>query len=656
MKHILTSSHPYILTFVASLLLASAAAQPAVETKEAFAAALIQFMEALPGTYGDEGAALLSSIDAMERGLARWNGSILAYEIAMAPEPQPDRAGDAAAAHRLLGAVYLERGSLDQALTQFNAALTRDPRQADVYRFLGFAYDVANAPAEATDAFYRAWTVDPDEPVNAYLFASRAGTSPHKERVPEALRSLAAFQQRRQADQDDRVAAPFLTLTLVEERPATDPMFPPVRYADGFALLRQGRYEEMISRFRASAASDPIMVDTVRSSPAMAQGIQALRDGQMAIALGHLTTAVRSAPDSSEAHRILATAYAFDEQYEQSFPEYEAAIRLNPQDERSRLAFADTLLRAEDVARCEQVLMDTVGVMPASGEAYWRLGQVSLRLNRHLDALTHFERAASLGPLAGSSRVYETLGRLYLSAARGDDAIEAFRRHVRATPNDGEAHRELGDAYRAQDRLDEALAELLAAVLIDPRDADAVANIGRIHFSAGRYDEAIAWSRRAVSLNRSHKDAQYTLATSLIRTGDAIEGPRQLEIFQRLQADAMAAQRRTFELNDLKLEAELMTNEGRRNGVVDQWTQVVELEPAVSMHWVKLGRALAHAGRPEEAIAALERALSLGAGLDTTGELVTLYELVGKRTEAATARTTYQRIKEERLRTRGAAR
>ena len=118
----------------------------------------------------------------------------------------------------------------------------------------------------------------------------------------------------------------------------------------------------------------------------------------------------------------------------------------------------------------------------------------------------------------------------------------------------------------------------------------------------------------------------------------------------------MEAQRRTFEVNELILEAELMRNEGRRNGVVEGWTQVIEREPAVPMYWVRLGRALAHAGRPEEAIAALDRALSLGAGLDATRELVNLYELVGRQTEAATARATYQRLKEERLRAHGAAR
>src|SRR4029450_12733450 len=58
-----------------SLLLALAAlatfsnaafAQPALETKQRFVAALIRFMAALPGTYGDEGPRLGSTLEHME--------------------------------------------------------------------------------------------------------------------------------------------------------------------------------------------------------------------------------------------------------------------------------------------------------------------------------------------------------------------------------------------------------------------------------------------------------------------------------------------------------------------------------------------------------------------------------------------------------------
>ena len=71
-----------------SLLLALAAlvtfsnaafAQPALETKQRFVAGLIRFMEALPGTYGDEGPRLVSSLDEMEAGLRRWDAGLRAY-------------------------------------------------------------------------------------------------------------------------------------------------------------------------------------------------------------------------------------------------------------------------------------------------------------------------------------------------------------------------------------------------------------------------------------------------------------------------------------------------------------------------------------------------------------------------------------------------
>jgi tetratricopeptide (TPR) repeat protein len=660
-----SSRHLFALSVVVStaglfvVLQATGSAQPAVETKQPFVSALIRFLEALPGAYGDEGATLRASLDAIEEGLARWEASLRAYEIAMAPDAQSARAPEAAAARRLLGAIYLERGWIDRALTELDAARRADPERADAHRLIGLAHAGADRWVEAADAFHRAWTVEPGDPVHAYLFIHHAmsngraappAVSSRLEAVPGVLKTLVDFQQTREANQDDRSAAPFASLTLLEERPATDPMFPPVRYADGFAAMRQGRYDEMVRRLRDALSSDPIVTNAARVLPSMADGTAALRDGRIAAARDHLTQAVRSAPDSSEAHRTLATAYALDELDEQSLAEFETAIRLDPHDERARLGLADALFRIDALERCEQALVDAVRVMPASGEAHWRLGQVYLRLARQQEALTHFERAAALGPLAGSSRVFETLGRLYLSASRSDEAIDAFRKHVRANLNDAEAHRELGDAYRAQDRVDEALAELVTAALLDPRDAEAHAGIARVHFGAGRYREAVASARRAVRLDEKHKDARYTLATALVRLGEEAEGRQQLERFERLQAEAMEAQRRTYELNSLMLEADLMKAEGRRNGVVEVWAQIVEREPDVSLYWVRLGRALAFAGRPEEAITALERARSLGAALDATRELVNVYTLIGRKDEAAAARAAYQRLKEERIR------
>jgi len=275
-------------------------------------------MEALPGTFGDEGPPLLASIEAMRTGLERWDAALQAYEIAETLELQHARAAEAAAARRLLGgAVYLERGRLDRAVQQFTAAAELDPGRAGVHLFRGLAYEAARKPIEAADAFRQAWTIDPNDPVHAYLLIRH--TSPERsEDAQRALKVLQAFQQERQAKQDFRAASPFLHVALVDELPSTEPTFPPARYADGFALVRQGKYEDAIARFREAAATDPLNSSATLASNRVKDGIAALRDGDIMLALGHLTMAIEAAPDSSETHRILGMTYWFDQQYEES--------------------------------------------------------------------------------------------------------------------------------------------------------------------------------------------------------------------------------------------------------------------------------------------------------------------------------------------------
>src|SRR2546422_10433805 len=72
--------------------------------------ALAQFSLGLWGAYGDEGPGIQSSLDSMERGLARWDATIRTYEEGMKAEIKAADPGLAARMHTALGGVYLDRG------------------------------------------------------------------------------------------------------------------------------------------------------------------------------------------------------------------------------------------------------------------------------------------------------------------------------------------------------------------------------------------------------------------------------------------------------------------------------------------------------------------------------------------------------------------
>ena len=137
------------------------AAQPSLETKQPFVAALVRLMTALPGPTATEGPSIAASIEAMDAGLRRWDATLRSYESAMSA--QIDAAAPAVAAQMrvTLGAVLLERGRIDDALRQFAAASRLEPQRPDVHLFSALSYQLGRRDREAAAAFRTAWTLDP---------------------------------------------------------------------------------------------------------------------------------------------------------------------------------------------------------------------------------------------------------------------------------------------------------------------------------------------------------------------------------------------------------------------------------------------------------------------------------------------------------------
>ncbi len=100
------------------------------DPKAAFTQSLARFSVGLDGTFGDEGRAVRSALDAMERGLREWDDTLQALEKASAVElPRADPAL-AARMHVALGAAYLDRSRVADALSEFEAASRLDPSRA----------------------------------------------------------------------------------------------------------------------------------------------------------------------------------------------------------------------------------------------------------------------------------------------------------------------------------------------------------------------------------------------------------------------------------------------------------------------------------------------------------------------------------------------
>ena len=615
------------------------------EIKNQFVAAVRQFAGAMAGSYGDERSQILSSIASLDRARTQWDEAIRVYEETLAAF------AETADVHVGLGTVYLDRARIDDALRELAEAGRLDPRRADVHSLSALAYGLGNRPDDAARSLLNASMLDGGNPITLYGLAQQLIKSGQREQAAAALRTFHDSARTRPATNGP--TAPFERVSLLRQAAGVAPIFPLHRYRQGFTLLLAGSYEEAIGEFKRAAATDPL-TETTGSDDPVALASAALRQGQLALALKALEAAVTVAPGRSEVLRLLGVAYWADGQYDKSIAQLNAATRVASGDERSRLALADVLVEAGRAAEAEQSLKDTIQVIPDSGAAHYRLGQIYQTRSLPPQAILAFETAATLTPLVGLDRLDETIGGLYVNQANFERAVDAYVHRVDVNPNSADAHHKLGEIYFLQGRDDEALAEFVAALIIDPRHSDALSAACQVYVRMGRYTEAVDSGRQALALNARHNEAHYAIATSLMRLGQSEEGKKELEIFQKMQAEAMANAQRQSELKFTLLSGAMSLDKGEYVAAAGLFRTALAADPDSVDVQRDLGIALMKTGQYDAAIQPLARAAQLEDRADLHQLLADAYKAVGRlddsQAQAVLAERAAERGKQERLR------
>jgi tetratricopeptide (TPR) repeat protein len=615
---------------------------PAIAQHNAFVEAVAEFTAALSGSYGDEAVAARAALDRLQRGLAEWDRSLREYEsnvAAIGPTASASRVLDM---HRTMGMLYLARGRFDDAGREFDAAVARSPEPL-FHLFRALAHEGAGRPADALRAYATASMLDRTDPIAAYLLAAasvRAGSSPPKEALATLIDVVDGIAAGRHKGERD----PFIATAFVPDDLSMTPVFVPWWYSASYALLERAEYEKAVGAMRTAAAHDPLLAAPV--PPALGRGADALRAGQVARAIDEFTAAVRDAP-GSEGRRMLGVASWLAADDAHSIEELEHAIRLSPTDERARLMLIRVLEETGETGRAERLLVETLAAIPSSASAHFHLGRLYAAANRTDDAVREYEAAVGIGVFTGRTPLLLDIGALHLWALDFTRAEAAFGRAVALTPNDAVAHRERGRALLQLERPEAAFVELAAALLIDPRDYESCLVIAQIHLDAGRDPAAVGVLTYATALDPDRPEAHYALATALTRSGRRDEAAARLETFARLQARALAGQRRLIELSSLRLEAGLQTKSGEFDRAVASWTRLLEEGPEVAANHVGLAAALAGLGQLAAAAAHYERALALDGGTGIYRQLATLYDRMGRPDRAAATRAKLAQLQQQ---------
>jgi tetratricopeptide (TPR) repeat protein len=629
-------------------------ADPKTDPKTNFVQALARFSLELDGGYGDEGSRLWADLESMDRGLEQWDATVRTYEAAMILEIKGAEPRLAARMHAALGGVYLDRGRIEDALRELMAASDLDSTRADVYTLQGLAYNHPSArdPVAATLALQTASDLDPHNAVRSYALARQLMRVGKRQEAKKALLLLEDGLKQGRDQSRTAIPSPFVQLGIVQEKAGVEPFFPPALYAEGFALLQRGALRRAIAQFREAAGHDPLAANLVKNREAMGQAAAGFRDGLAEVAIEHLKVAIELAPNLAEAHRMLGRVYLANQQDEESVNELRAAVRLSPGDERSRLDLADALVEAERFPAAEQALRETLEAVPSSGRARYTLGRLYQRQSQFPEAVHELGEAATFNPLLGLNGIYQAVGAMNAARQNFDAAVDAYEKRVDVHPNDVDAHQDLGETYLRLGRHDEALAEFAVALMLHPEASAAYAGMAQSQLAEGHYADAVEASRRTLELDPAHKQARYTLGTSLMRLGRTDEGQRELRVFEGMQAEATAAQSRELELGGLKREASAASANGDHEKAVTLLRKALLLKPDAAVSHLNLGLALLRAGQPAEAVECFKSAVVLDAPIEVHRHLAAAYAALGQDEDSAREQALFERAKHESLRSR----
>jgi len=539
---------------VVSVVFALASIRPAhgqsADPKTAFFESVARFSTALERQRADAGA-VRGALDAMSRALQQWDAVLRSSEQTFAANLPGSPAAAAARMHVAIGAAFLDRGRLSDALREFAAGSRLDPARADVFTFQGVAYDqLARDVDRAGAAFRQSAALDPLNAVRAYSLARALGRNDKEEEALAAYRAVLRLW-RRDVDEHAPIAidTPFIRLGLAQERAGVDPFFPLARYAEGFSLLKRGELAEAIDAFNRAVAEDALKPSDERALVARADALE--QERQYPEAEAAFREALKTFPSSGRAHYRLGRLYQRQNKTLEALAEYETAAKLEPFIGSGRLLQAIGALHAaqQSFDAALEAYSARVDVTPNDADAHRTLGYLYSRLDRRDEAFAEFAIALSIAP--GLSDVHVAMSQLYLKGADYEAAAGAARRAIALSPTNKQARYSLATALMRLGKPDEAKPEFDAFERLQAEDTAASARQMTINglrreaadaVNTRDYERAIAVLRKALEVSPGAPGAfevHEQLASAYAALGRREESERELATARQLRGDAL---------------------------------------------------------------------------------------------------------------------
>jgi Flp pilus assembly protein TadD len=232
--------------------------------------------------------------------------------------------------------------------------------------------------------------------------------------------------------------------------------------------------------------------------------------------------------DSAQLRSLLGAIYEQLRLYDKAIAEYQAAVRLEPENEAYCFDLGHELLIHYNFDLASEIFETAVKRFPASPKLQIGLAVAYFAQTRYDRAVPALKAAIDLAPESPAGYFFLVKAFALLSNERylfnGAWVDRDFQKYTELRPNDPipyyvRAVRLLRQDPNEDSQRDEALRLLHKAVEVDPGFPEAYLELGKIYLKNRQYQQAIDAYRKAVELNPALDGAYYGLSLAYGRSG-----------------------------------------------------------------------------------------------------------------------------------------
>ena len=379
--------------------------------------------------------------------------------------------------HRFLGDLLFQRSRFEDAVKEYQKALTAESRQTGLHTSLGHAYLHAGKLEDAETEFHLEIKLDSG---NELAWLGLANLQLAKGEATTALESLAKIWE---------ISPEFL---------AVQRGFPSVE-------LPQESAKACIARVQG-APEDParhfLLATLYAKTNENGLSDREWRSFKSAFLVWqHELNVAARAPanqDPCKAHRYSRCVDSLQTRKHLTDPE--------------RLLLGKTHFTLQQYEAAADALAQVQGPTNENAEAsYW--------LSRTYQALGAEAYARLEESFPDSWRTHQLRAQGYALRQDLDDALKEFQVALQLRPNEAELHEALGELYLDNHSDDEAQTELQRALTLDPSRTHALYLLGRLYVQNRENEKALPYLQRAVRLQPDSAEASSLLGTAYVRLG-----------------------------------------------------------------------------------------------------------------------------------------